>query len=112
MTKIISAKEAAKLIKPNDRVMFGTFLVVGAATNLIDALVEEKTEDIHMIAIATDYDDKGVGKLITNKQVKSVQCSHIGTNRATQAQMNAKEIDIELIILILNEIQIGMKIED
>ncbi len=97
MPKTITAKEAAQMIKPHSRVMFSTFLVVGAAEQLIDALVEENVKDIHMITIATDYDDKGVGKLITNKQIKSVQCSHIGTNRSTQAQMNAGELDVELI---------------
>jgi 3-oxoacid CoA-transferase A subunit len=97
MPKIITAQEAAKLIKPDARIMFGTFLVVGAAQNLIDALVEENTKNLHMIAIATDYEDRGVGKLIANRQVKSVQASHIGTNKATQAQMNAGEIQVELI---------------
>ena len=97
MPKIVSAQEAAQMIKSHDRVMFGTFLVVGAAEELIDALVEEGTKDIHMIAIATDFDDRGVGKLVSNHQVKSVQCSHIGTNKSTQAQMNAGEIEVELI---------------
>lgn len=97
MAKIITAQEAIAMVKPHDRVMFGTFLVVGAAEQLIDELAKAGTKDLHMITIATDYDDRGVGILITNKQVKSVQCSHIGTNRATQAQMNAGELEVELI---------------
>lgn len=97
MPKIITAHEAAKLVKPGSRIMFGTFLVVGAAQELIDALVAENTKNLHLIAIATDYEDRGVGKLIANHQVKSVQASHIGTNKATQAQMNAGEIQVELI---------------
>lgn len=97
MVKIITAKDAAKMIQPHDRLMCGTFLAVGVAQNLVDALVEENTKNIHLIAIATDFDNNGVGTLVSNKQVKSVQASHIGTNRSAQAQMNAKEIDIELI---------------
>ncbi len=90
-------KKAVELIKPGSSIAFGTFLAVGAAQSLIDALVEVGTGDLHMIAIATDYEDKGVGKLIANKQVKSVQASHIGTNKATQAQMRDNEIKIELV---------------
>jgi len=97
MPKIITAAEAAKMIQPQDRVMFGSFLVAGVADQLVDALCETGTKDIHMIAISTDFADRGVGKLVTNKQVKSVQASHIGTNKSTQAQMNAKELEIELI---------------
>jgi 3-oxoacid CoA-transferase A subunit len=97
MPQIITAPQAAALVKPHDRIMFGTFLVVGAACSLIDALVEAGTQNLHMITIATDYDDRGVGKLVSNKQIKSVQCSHIGTNKSTQAQMNAGEIEVELV---------------
>ncbi|HCX72255.1 MAG TPA: branched-chain amino acid dehydrogenase [Candidatus Cloacimonas sp.] len=97
MPQIISAPQAAALIKPHDRIMFGSFLAAGAACSLIDALMEAGTQNLHMITIATDYDDRGVGKLISNKQIKSLQCSHIGTNKSTQAQMNAGEIEIELI---------------
>jgi len=97
MPKIISSEEAIALVKPGDRILFGGFLACGATENLIDALVGRNTKDLHMIVIATDFDNSGVGKLITNRQIKSVQTSHIGTNKATQAQMNAGEIDVELI---------------
>lgn len=97
MPQIITASQAVAMVKPHDRIMFGTFLVVGAACTLIDALVEAGTQNLHMITIATDYDDRGVGKLVSNRQIKSVQCSHIGTNKASQSQMNAGEIEIELI---------------
>ena len=97
MPKVITAEEAVKMVKPNDSILFGSFLAVGAAQNLIDALVETNTKDLHMVVIATDYDDGGVGKLVTNRQVKSIQASHIGTNKSTQAQMNSGQIDIELI---------------
>ncbi|MCD4820430.1 MAG: CoA transferase subunit A [Candidatus Cloacimonetes bacterium] len=97
MPKIITAEVAAKMIKPKDRIMFGSFLGVGAAQDLIDALIEEGTKDIHMIVIATDFHDMGVGKIITSKQIGSIQTSHIGTNRSTQEQMKSGDIDIELI---------------
>jgi 3-oxoacid CoA-transferase A subunit len=50
-----------------------------------------------MIAICTDYIDRGIGKLVANHQVKEVLTSHLGTNKATQDQMNAGEIKVEMI---------------
>lgn len=95
MNKIISAKEAVSMIKDGDRVMFGGFLACGAAETLIDALVEQGTKDLHGIIICTDFPEKGIGKLIGRRRIKSLQTSHIGTNPETQAQFNAKELDIE-----------------
>ena len=97
MLTIISAKEAAAMIKPGQSIMFGGFLAVGSAENIIQELKELGTSDLEMIVIATDYDERGVGILITNKQVSYVRTSHIGTNRATQSQMNNKEIKVDLI---------------
>ena len=97
MPKIISAEAAAELIQPGNRVSFGGFLAVGCAEKIVDALVNQGTKDLHMIAISTDYEDKGVGKLIANNQVKSVQISHMGTNKATQNQMNNGTLEVELV---------------
>jgi len=97
MPKIISASEAAKLIQPNCRLLIGGFLAVGAPEQLIDAIVAEATKDLHIVVIASDYENRGIGKLVVNHQVKSAQVSHLGTNKAIQAQMNSGEIEIELV---------------
>ncbi len=97
MRKQISAKEAAAMIPAGSRLAIGGFLAVGAPECIIDAIVEAKTQDLHMIVIASDWEDRGVGKLIAAKQIKSAQVSHLGTNRTIQAQMNAGEVAIELV---------------
>jgi len=97
MVKQISAKEAAALITPGSRLAIGGFLAVGAPEAIIDAIVEAGTKDLHMIVIASDWEDRGVGKLVVAKAIKSAQVSHLGTNRTIQAQMNASEIEIELV---------------
>jgi acetate CoA/acetoacetate CoA-transferase alpha subunit len=96
MATIIGIEEAVNLIKPGSSILFGGFLAVGCAEKIIDALVEKGTNDLEMIVIATDYDNRGVGKLIFNKQVKKVVASHIGTNKATQKQMNDNELQVIL----------------
>lgn len=97
MVKIISAAEAAAMIEPGSRLAIGGFLAVGAPEDILDAIVERGTDNLHMIVIASDWEDKGVGKLIKACLVKSAQVSHLGTNKTIQAQMNAGEIDIELV---------------
>ena len=97
MPKIISSKEAAAMIPENSRIMFGGFLAVGCAENIIDELVNLGTKKLHLIVIASDYEDKGVGKLIVNEQITSTQLSHLGTNKTTQAQMNANQLNVELV---------------
>jgi 3-oxoacid CoA-transferase A subunit len=77
--------------------MCGGFLAVGCAEEIIDALVTAGTQDLHLIVIASDFENKGVGKLVVNNQIKSAQLSHLGTNKATQAQMNSGQMAIEIV---------------
>lgn len=97
MLQIISASDAAKLIKPGCRLLIGGFLAVGAPENLIDAIVDEGVKDLHMVVIASDYENRGIGKLVVNRLVKSAQVSHLGTNKEIQNQMNSGDIKIELV---------------
>ena len=97
MFKQITAAEAAAMIAPHSRLAIGGFLAVGAPEGLIDAIVAAGTKDLHIIVIASDWEDRGIGKLVVNHQVKSAQVSHLGTNREIQAQMNSGEVAIELV---------------
>jgi len=85
------------MIKPHDRLLISGFLAVGAPERLIDELVALGTKDLHLVVIASDWENRGVGKLIVNHQIKSAQVSHCGTNKAMQAQMNAGEVEVELV---------------
>lgn len=97
MAKTISAAEAVQFIQEGSRVLIGGFLAVGAPENLIDALVEAGTKDLHMVVIASDYENRGIGKLVVNHQIKTAQVSHLGTNKEIQAQMNSGAMQIELV---------------
>lgn len=97
MVQVISATEAAAMVKPGSRIAIGGFLAVGAPETIIDAMVENENNNLHMIVIASDWENRGVGKLIVNRMVTSAQVSHMGTNKTIQAQINAREIEIELI---------------
>ncbi len=95
MNKFISLEEATAKVKDGMSLMMGGFLAVGSANRIIDALVEAGVKDLTLICNDTAFPDRGLGKLIANKQVKKVITSHIGTNPATIDQMNAGEIEVE-----------------
>lgn len=97
MYKLVTAAEAAALIPDGSRIAIGGFLAVGAPEGLIDAIVAAEKKDLHIIVIASDYENRGIGKLVGKRLVKSAQVSHLGTNKEIQAQMNAGEISIELV---------------
>jgi len=96
MAKIMSAAEAVALIQEGDSVAIAGFLTVGTPLGLVDALVACGTKNLELIVNDTGYPDRGVGKLIVNRQARSVVVSHIGTNPETGRQMVAGELKVEL----------------
>lgn len=97
MNKIVTIEEAISHIKDGMTVMIGGFLAVGTPEKLVDSLVEKGVKNLTIIANDTGFPDKGIGKLIVNKQAKKTIASHIGTNPETGRQMNEKEMDVELV---------------
>ncbi|BAX80585.1 CoA transferase subunit A [Labilibaculum antarcticum] len=95
MNKIISIKEAVAKLQDGMTIMIGGFLSVGTANNMIDEVVFSNVKNLTIICNDTAFADKGLGKLIANKQVTKVITSHIGTNPATIEQMNSGEITVE-----------------
>lgn len=96
MSKIISKEEFTDKIKDGMTIMIGGFLGNGTPETLIDAIVEKGVKDLTIIANDTAFVEKGIGKLIVNKQVKKVITSHIGTNKETGRQLNAGELEVVL----------------
>lgn len=95
--KIISAKEAAALIKDGNSVMMGGFLGCGTAHKCVDELLKLGTKNLTMIGNDTAMADFSYGKLIVNKQIKKLIATHIGTNKETGRQMSAGELEVELV---------------
>ncbi len=97
MKKIISAKEAISMIKDGSSVMVGGFISCGAPDVLVDELVEQNIKELTLICNDTSVPGKDKGRLIENKQVKKLYAAHIGLNPETGRQMQAGELDVELI---------------
>ncbi len=96
INKVISVKEAADMVKEGMTVMVGGFLANGTPENIIDALVEKNVKNLTLICNDTGFPDKGVGKMVVNKQFKKMIASHVGTNPETANQMNSGETEVVL----------------
>ena len=96
MSKFITVQQAAEKIHDGMTVMVGGFLGVGSPIALLDALVAKGVKDLTVIANDTAYPEVGLGKLITNHQVKNLIATHIGTNNNTIDQMNSGELHVTL----------------
>lgn len=97
MKKLTTIAEALKKVKDGQVVMIGGFMSCGTPETIIDALVKKGIKDLVVIANDTAMPGKGIGKLISNRQIKKIFASHIGLNRETGEQINEGNIEAELI---------------
>ncbi len=97
MSKVVTREKALEKFADGQTIMIGGFLGVGTPESLIDGLVEKGVNDLTIIANDTSFPEKGVGKLVVSKQVKKAVVSHIGTNKETGRQMNAGEMEVQLV---------------
>lgn len=95
--KIISIKEAVEKVQDGMTIMVGGFLACGSPESLIDELVKSNAKDLTLICNDTGFPDKGIGKMVVNKQFKKIIASHIGTNPETANQMNSGATEVYLI---------------
>ncbi|MCX7780112.1 MAG: CoA transferase subunit A [Negativicutes bacterium] len=97
MAKVISMAEAVDLIQDGMSIMVAGFWGVGTPEKLIDALVAKGTKNLTGIAISTALGEKGIGKLVKNRQFKKVIVSYIGRNPATMQQYEEGTLEIEFV---------------
>lgn len=97
MNKFISLKDAASKVKDGMTIMVGGFLANGTPEGIIDALVESGVKNLTLICNDTAYPDKGVGRLLSNGQLKKLIVSYIGATPQASEMMNNGEIEIEFV---------------
>ena len=95
MAKKISLNDAVAKIKDGMTLMIGGFLVNGTLERMVDAIAESGVKNLTVISNDTGYSDRGIGKLIKNKQVKKLIVSYIGATPEALEQMNAGELEVE-----------------
>ncbi|HEY8364460.1 MAG TPA: 3-oxoacid CoA-transferase subunit A [Haloplasmataceae bacterium] len=95
--KLIDINQFKAHFKDNMTIMVGGFMAVGTSEPLIDALIETNVKDLTIICNDAGYPDKGVGKLISNNQVKRLMASHVGLNPVVGQKMNEGSLEVILI---------------
>lgn len=97
MKKIISPQQAAQYVTEGASIMIGGFLRCGSPVKIIDELVKNHIGNLTLIANDTSLPEYDRGLLIVNKLVKKAIVSHIGTNPESGRQLNAGELEVELV---------------
>jgi acetate CoA/acetoacetate CoA-transferase alpha subunit len=97
MAKIITAEQAAELVKSGDSLMVGGFMLAGTPLTLVDAICDRGLDGFTLIANDAGLPGKGAGRLICEKRVKHMIASHIGTNKEAGALMSTGEMKIDLV---------------
>jgi acetate CoA/acetoacetate CoA-transferase alpha subunit len=100
---VISAAEAAAMVKAGDVVHVGGFLGCGSPDTVLEALAATGVRDLTLVCNDTAILDEkngrinGVAPLVKNKAFSRIIVSHIGTNPETQRQMNSGESEVVLV---------------
>ena len=97
MEKLKTLQEVIPLFKDGQTIMTGGFLGAGSPDLFIDALIKKNVRNLTVIANDTGFPDRGVGKLVVNKQIKKMVATHVGTNKETGIQMNSGEMEVVLV---------------
>ena len=97
MSKTTRLSDAVEAIPDGATLMIGGFMGVGTPPRLMAELVRQRKGRLTVIANDTARPGVGIGLLITERLVRRLVTSHIGTNPETQRQMLAGEIEVELV---------------
>lgn len=97
MRSIINEEKFISMLKDDMSIMVGGFLSNGTPEGLIDLVIKSGVKNLTIICNDGGYPDKGVGRLIVNKQVKKLIASHIGTNPVAGELMQSGQMEVELV---------------
>ncbi|WP_432667435.1 CoA transferase subunit A [Wukongibacter baidiensis] len=97
VNKHVRIEEATSHIKPDSRIMVGGFGLRGYPENLVDALAEQGTKNLTIISNDLGSPGVGLGKLLTNGQVKSLIGTYYNWNTDVADSYNKGEITVDLV---------------
>jgi len=95
MDKKISLDKAVSLVKDGMTLMVGGFLCNGGPNRIMDALSKSSVKELTLICNDAAFEDKGLGLLISQRKVKKIITSYIGSNPIAIDLMNAGELEVE-----------------
>lgn len=97
----MTAKEAIAGIQDGASIMVGGFMACGTPEILIDALVEKNVKNLTIICNDAGVPGRGVGKLLSNGQIKTLIASHVGLNPEVASRMNTDVAEDKLECILV-----------
>lgn len=91
--KVISAKEAAALIKDGDTVLVGGFMTNGTAQSICN---EVTAKNLTVVCNDGGFQNIGTGRLLANGLVKRLIATHVGLNKDVATLFNSGELELKL----------------
>ncbi|MDF3002807.1 MAG: CoA transferase subunit [Bacillota bacterium] len=101
INKIKTAAEAVEPIQDGAVIMVGGFMATGTPEILIDALAAKGVKHLTVICNDAGVPGRGVGKLLTNGQIKTLIASHVGLNPEVAQRMNTKNEEDKLTCILV-----------
>jgi acetate CoA/acetoacetate CoA-transferase alpha subunit len=96
-SKVVTKDELKPYLFDGMSIMVGGFMACGTPESLVDVIIESGIKDLTLYCNDAGFPDRGIGRIIANKQCKKLCTSHIGLNPQAQEMMNNGEMEIELI---------------
>lgn len=91
--KVITAQEAANLVKDGDTVLIGGFMTNGTPKTVVHKIT---AKDLTVICNDAGYPNEGTGRLLSNGLVKRLIASHVGLNKDVATLYNEGKIELKL----------------
>jgi len=101
INKLKTADEAVACIPHGASIMVGGFMACGTPEILIDALVRKNVRELTIICNDAGVPGRGVGKLLSNGQIKTLIASHVGLNPEVAARMNTEVAEDKLECILV-----------
>lgn len=95
--KYKSIENAIGLVKPGARVMVGSFGLAGYPGELIEALAASGTKDLTIISNDLGSPGEGLGKLLTNGQIRALIGTYYNWNPEVAVANNEGRITVQLV---------------
>ncbi|MDP9444420.1 MAG: CoA transferase subunit A [Actinomycetota bacterium] len=97
MDKVVpSAAEAVADVPSGASLAVGGFGLCGIPSTLIQALLNQGTDDLEAVSNNCGVDDWGLGLLLREKRIRRMVSSYVGENKEFARQYLAGELEVEL----------------
>lgn len=95
--RVSTAAEAIAGLRDGMTLMAGGFGLCGIPENLISAIAAANVRNLDIISNNCGIDDKGLGILLANGQVRSMTSSYVGENKTFERLYLSGELEVTLV---------------